>query len=292
MVTIQKIIKEGLDILGDKDYLNPLLDVQLLLCYTLNVDKIYIYTHRDEVLDPEIVDKFYKLIEVRKKGYPLQYIIGHQEFMGLDFKVKEGVLVPRPDTEILVEGIIDKVNSGYFKNRDNVRILDIGTGSGAITLSLAYYIKNAMVYSIDISEDALKIAKENCENLDLTQRVTFLKGDLFKPLDAIKDFDKLDIIVSNPPYIPSKDIDHLQREVSQYEPRLALDGGVDGLDFYREIIDNSHKYLKSEGLLAFEIGYDQGKDLKKLLVDNKHFKNIEIKKDLSGHDRCVMAVMK
>lgn len=286
--TIQNLLKTANAKL--KERRNPQLDSMLLLCYVLNVDKTYIYTHREEVIDGETVDKFYKLVEKRSKGYPLQYIIKKQEFMGLDFFVDEGVLVPRPDTEILVESIIKLVNESNMRDKDKINIVDIGTGSGAITLSLAHYIKNAFIYSIDISQDALNIAKRNCKNLRLENRVEFLNGDLFKPLENL--YKEIDIVVSNPPYIPTKDITNLEAEVSQYEPKLALDGGIDGLNYYKKIIQQAPKHLKENGILALEIGYNQGKDLKKLLQQIGKFDNIEIKKDLAGHDRVVIAMLK
>ncbi len=287
--TIQELLQKGLNILENEEMLSPLLDTQLLLEYTLNVDRTYIYTHRDEVVIKENVDKFLSLVHKREKGYPIQYILGKQEFMGLDFIVGEGVLVPRADTEVLIEYILEIVNSGRFKHKQTINILDIGTGSGAITLSLAHYIKNAFVYSIDISEDALKIAKENTKRLNLASKVEFLRGSLFEPLETLKNQNKFDIIVSNPPYIPSDEIKSLQKEVAKYEPRVALDGGIDGLDFYRSIIFHSTKYLLDGALLAFEIGYNQGDDVKKLLESVGNFQNIEIRKDLAGHDRVVLA---
>lgn len=288
--TIKSLLQKGVEILGDGEYLNPLLDSQMILCFVLNVDKIYLYTHSNDEISDEDVDKFLKLIKKRSERYPLQYIIGKQEFMGLDFFVKEGVLVPRPDTEILVESIINLVDSGYFNDKETINIVDIGTGSGAITLSLAYYIENSFVYSVDISDIPIEVATINSENLLLQEKVKFLKGSLLEPLKIERLEKSVDILVSNPPYIPSKDIDDLQVEVSKYEPRLALDGGVDGLDFYREIISKSEEYLSDNGVIAFEIGYDQGKDIKNLLIQQNIFKDIEIIKDLSGLDRVVIAV--
>jgi len=287
-LTIAELLQKSVDMLGKGDYNNPLLDAQLLLCYTLNVDKIYIYTHRNESVDEETVDKFLKLIEIRSKGYPLQYILGTQEFMGLEFTVKEGVLIPRPDTEILVEHLIDVVKSGYFSDECSINIVDIGSGSGAISLSLAHYLDNAYIYSVDISDVALEVTDINRKKLNLESKVSLLKGNLLEPLELLDLKGSIHIIVSNPPYIPSREIETLQREVSEYEPRLALDGGDDGLDFYREIIYKSIPYLYEKAILAFEIGYDQGEEVKKLLNESGHFKRVEIKKDLSGHDRVVL----
>lgn len=284
--TIADLLKKGIELLDKGEYNNPLLDSQLLLCHVLNVDKIYTYTHKDEVVDDSSVDKFLELINKRKSGYPIQYILGKQEFMGLEFKVEEGVLIPRPDTEILVEYIIELVKNGYFKDKKAINILDIGSGSGAITLSLAYYLEDVHIYSVDISPIALKVSKENAARLGLESKVTFLKGDLFEPLGKMKLYNHFDIIVSNPPYIPTKDILDLQKEVAEYEPKLALDGGIDGLDYYRRIINESSEYIAKNGVMALEIGYDQGEAVKELMQSN--FFNCKIIKDLAGHDRVVV----
>lgn len=285
--TINSILEEAIENLGEGDYFNPLLDSQILLSFVLGVDKIYLYTHKHEIVSEKDKEEFMKLIELRKKRYPLQYIIGTQEFMGLDFKVDERVLVPRPDTEILIETIIEIVKSGYF-NKDTINIADIGTGSGAITLSLAHYLENSMVYSVDISIEALEIARENARSLSLENRVEFFHGNLLKPLYDEKLEGEIDILVSNPPYIPTRIIEDLQVEVSKYEPILALDGGEDGLDFYKKIIKDSSKILSRKSIIAFEIGHDQAKDIKNLLIQNGNFKNIKIITDLSGHDRVVI----
>ena len=286
--TISSLLKNSIEVLGEGDYFNPLLDAQILLMHLLDVDKIYLYTHKGEVIDEEIVEKYLKLIDLRKSRYPLQYIIGTQEFMGLDFKVTEGVLIPRPDTEVLIENILDIVSDGYFKDKETINIVDIGTGSGAITLSLAHFISNSSVYSVDISAEALCIAKENAENLSLKHKVKFLSGSLLEPLHAENLEGKIDILVSNPPYIPTEVIENLQTEVSTYEPKLALDGGLDGLDFYRNIIDGATSFMSRRSIIAFEIGHDQGQSVKDLLIQNGNFKDIRVIADLSGHNRVII----
>lgn len=281
MITINGLLNRGFNELKEGDFSNPLLDVQLLLCFILNVDKVYIYTHRDELVNKENVDKFNKLLNLRKEGYPLQYILKKQEFMGLDFFVDEGVLVPRPDTENLVERVIDI--SKDLKGKIN--IIDIGTGSGAISLSLAKFIKESFVYSIDINKRAIEVARKNALNFDL-ENVKFLNGDLFNPLDD-KLKGNIDIIVSNPPYIPTSDIKTLQREVSKYEPKEALDGGLDGLNFYKEITKEANKWLKKNGVLAYEIGYNQGREVMNILK-SEGFIKVKCFKDLSKNDRVVI----
>lgn len=258
----------------------------LILSNLLNVDKSYIFTYGDREIDDSIGEEFLALIEKRAKGYPIHYIFRQREFMGLDFLLEEGVLIPRPDTETLVEYIIDYVKKGY--KDDEINILDIGFGSGAISLSLAYYLKNTYVYGIDISHIAFKIANKNKERLNISN-TKFYKGDLFEALKEKECDEFFTIITSNPPYIKRDVIDTLEIQVKDFEPKLALDGGVDGLDFYRKITSKSKKYLKKGGLLIYEIGYDQGKSVKDILISNG-FKEIKIIKDLQGHDRVALGI--
>lgn len=252
----------------------------LILSSLLNVDKSYVYTYLDREVSSEVEDRFLKSIDLREKGYPLQYILKERNFMGMDFFVDEGVLVPRNDTEVLVEYIIDYVKENYAGI--TTYILDIGVGSGAISISLAKLLDQVNVVGVDISEDALKIANKNKEKFNL-ENVEFLQGDLFEPLDNSMKFN---IIVSNPPYIRTDVIETLDTEVKDYEPMLALDGGLDGLDFYRRIIKNSKKYIINGGLLIFEIGYDQGDSVSKLMVE-EGFIAVQVEKDFNGNDRIV-----
>ena len=283
--SIENLLKDGINILTERDYNNPFLDLQLILMNLINKDKIYLYTHKDEEIDEKIVKKYYELVHLRETGYPLQYMLGNQEFMGLDFYVEEGVLVPRPDTETLVEKIINIVNNTDFKNR-SLNILDIGTGSGAIALSLAYYIKNANVIALDISDIAIKVANINKNRLKLNN-VSVLKGDLFGNLNLGKN--KFDIVVSNPPYIEKSEIDKLQIEVAQYEPRLALDGGESGLIYYERISDIINDILSDNGILSVEIGHNQAAAVTSIFEKNNDFKKIEVDVDLYGKDRVVTA---
>ena len=262
------------------------LETILILCKLLDVDKSYIYTYGDKEVEDYIADKFLELMEKRHSGYPIQYILGEREFMGLDFYLEEGVLVPRPDTEVLVEYIVEYVKKNY--KEDNINVLDIGIGSGAIALSMAYYLKNTQVFGIDISDTAIKVANINKEKFKLSN-VNFYKGDLFKALEGLNMESKFDIIVSNPPYIKRLDIEFLDIQVKDYEPRLALDGGIDGLDFYRRITKKSLEYLKDNSLLIYEIGYEQGKEVEDILKV-WGFKDISILKDLGGNDRVVLGI--
>ncbi len=282
-MVINELLKKGLEILGSHEFSNPQLEVRLILSKLMDVDKSYIYAFGEKQVSDDIVKEFLKLIEKRSKGYPIQYILGNVEFMGLDFYVEEGVLVPRPDTEILVEYVIDYIKKKH--QEEKVRVLDIGIGSGAISLSVANYATNALVFGVDIDDIPIKVSNINKERLGL-ENVEFIKGDLFQPLEEsfIKSFH---IIASNPPYIAKDVILGLQTEVRDFEPRLALDGGQDGLDFYRSITARAKEFLVDNGLLIYEIGYDQGLEVKNLILDNG-FKDVEILQDLQGLDRVVL----
>lgn len=260
----------------------PRLDVELFLQKALgDVDRIYIHLNLNKELTKEQYDEFLGYIKDRINGRPVAYIVGNREFMGLDFFVKEGVLIPRPDTETLVEEIIE-----LCKNKnEEINIVDIGTGSGAITVSLAKYIENSKITSLDISDIPLEVGKINAVNNGVDNRIEFLKSDVFT---AIKNTEKkFDIIVSNPPYIPKKDIETLHTQVKDYEPYNALEGGEDGLDFYRQITEESVQYLKQGGILAYEVGHDQSEDVSKIMKHHGYDK-IYTKKDIQGIDRVVI----
>lgn len=257
----------------------PRLDVEILLQKVLNVDRLYILLNLEKSISDDEEKLFYEFINERLNNRPIAYIVGNREFMGLDFYVQEGVLIPRPDTEVLVEEVIE-----LGKNKGTINILDIGTGSGAITVSLAKYLDNAKVTSIDISDIALEIGKKNAINNDVDHRVNFIKSDLFTNLD--KDM-KFDIIVSNPPYIKREVIETLDKQVKDFEPYNALEGGIDGLDFYRSITKGAKNFLKKGGILAYEVGHDQSQDVSKLM-ERDGYTNIYTKKDLQQIDRVVI----
>ncbi len=282
MVTIEKLLKDGIEIIEKKEFNNPFLDVQLILSYLLEKDKIYLHIHRKDEVDDCVADEFYHMVKKRNLGYPLQYMINSQEFMGLEFYVQEGVLVPRPDTEILVEKIIKIVNNSSMKNQQ-IKILDIGTGSGAIAVSLAYYLKNAQVTAVDISDIALKTTKININKHSL-KNIKTVKANIF---DENFSLEKFNIVVSNPPYIESNVIKDLPREVSTYEPKLALDGGADGLDFYRRILEVFERIHEAKALLCVEIGHNQKEAVEEMFLKSKLFNRVETDKDLGENDRVV-----
>lgn len=275
-MTVSEALKQSAKILKDRNIESANLDCRLLLCYFLNVDKVYLITHPDETLKNE--SDFFDLVKRRAHCEPMQYILGHAEFMGLDFKVDKNVLIPRPDTEICAEYVID-----LLKNK-SAKLLDIGTGSGCITVSVLKNCANCTAEAVDISESALEIAKTNAFKNGVDGRVEFSKTDI------LNDFPRgvFECIVSNPPYIRKDVIPNLMKDVKDYEPHGALDGGEDGLLFYRRIAKEAVKHIKRGGALVFEIGYDQGKDVGEILKSNGYSK-IEIVKDLSGNDRVAAA---
>ena len=258
----------------------PRLDVEMLLKKALgDVDSMYIRMYLDKQLTEEQEKYFLEMIKERLNERPIAYIIGNREFMGLDFFVQEGVLIPRPDTETLVEEIINICN-----NRTGLNILDIGTGSGAITISLAKYLDKSHVISADISDIALEIASKNAISNNVDERIDFIKSDVFS---NVPKEEKFDLIVSNPPYIRKADIDGLDRQVKDFEPYTALEGGEDGLDFYRKITKESKAFLKNKGILAYEVGHDQAQDVSQIMQENG-FEGIYTKCDLQGFERVVI----
>ncbi|NLY44330.1 MAG: peptide chain release factor N(5)-glutamine methyltransferase [Clostridiaceae bacterium] len=286
-VTIEQLLKQCVDYLkinGVRDF--PVLDAQLILCKVLGVGKLYLVTHKDEKLDMSAAESCMELIRLRAKGMPVQYIIGEQEFMSLPFKVTPDVLIPRPDTEILVEHVIEECQAWA---EEDIRIMDIGTGSGCIAVSLAYYIKNSRVWAVDISPRALDVCRWNAKQNGVDQRVCLVQQDILKGFPQADEGMLFDVIVSNPPYIPTNAIDELQTEVKDYEPRTALDGGQDGLLFYRSLVSEMHKYLKPGGLAAFEVGHNQSDDVAQLMEKSGYYDNIKIIRDLAGIKRVVSA---
>lgn len=285
-LTIDELLKQSVNDLKMKGVENnTVLDAQLILCHLLNVDRLYLTVNRDRVLENEIVVSYRALIEQRAKGQPVQYITGHQEFMSLSFKVTPDVLIPRADTETAVEYIIEQCAKHPMKN--GYKMIDIGTGSGCIAVSLAYYIANSRITAIDISQSALEIARENAKGNHVGSRIDFICHDILRGFPALIQFNSVDVIISNPPYISTDVIEGLQREVRNFEPRNALDGGRDGLNFYRKIISCAAHYLKPDGLLVFEVGHDQSNDVMAILQSTEQYDDIEFSKDLAGIKRVV-----
>lgn len=289
------LVKEGEYQLSKAFCMDPKIDAQELYCYLTGLDKISLFLKAEEEVDPETEEKYMELIRRRAERIPLQHITGVQEFMGYTFRVNPHVLIPRQDTETLVTEAAKTIQStpreklSFFeklKGRKEWDVLDLCCGSGAVGISLAKICSNVKVTATDISAEAVETAEANAE--DLRVKVRFLTGDMFEPVKG----RKFDMIVSNPPYIRTNMISILQEEVKDHEPLNALDGGRDGLDFYRTIVEKAADFLKPEGFLLVEIGHDQGEDLRKMLKDSGKYSPAVVIKDLPGRDRVVKCKLK
>lgn len=277
-MNIKQALEEAKNILKSNNFEDSNIIAKELLSYVLKKDKVYLTINSDTALTDTEYAEFTKYIEQIIDGKPLQYITQKQEFMGMEFFMNENVLIPQPDTEILVETVLD-ICKRYGKQ--SLRILDLCTGSGAIAISLSK-ILNTQVFASDVSIKALKVAEKN--NVMNNTKVEFIESNLFEQING----EKFDIIVSNPPYIKNEEIKSLSKQV-QNEPYIALAGGEDGLDFYRKIIDEAYKHINKNGYLCLEIGYDQKEDLIKLIKQNENYEYENCIKDLSNNDRCIIA---
>lgn len=275
--TIGSILKWSEQYFGSHGAETPRLDAEVLLSYLLGQQRIFLYVHFDQPLTAEELARYREMVKRRAAGEPVAYICGEKEFMGLAFQVTPAVLVPQPDTETLVGAAIERL-----KGKDALRIADVCTGSGAIALALAHYLPVASIMATEISTEALSIAKGNAESLGLSECVEFREGDLLMPLAG----ETFDAIVSNPPYIPSAEIAGLPREV-RAEPKIALDGGADGLDFYRRLVRESAALLKDGGFLAVECGDTQAGAIEEMAKDGG-FGRTEIVRDLADKERVVV----
>ncbi|MEG0297184.1 MAG: peptide chain release factor N(5)-glutamine methyltransferase [Clostridium sp.] len=278
MPTIGELLDLGVNELRDSGIDTYLLDSKLLLQKSIDRDKLYLMVNREEEVNEDKVILYKCLLEKRKNKMPIKYILGEAEFMGLDFYVESGVLIPRGDTENLVEEVLK-----YIKDDDNKKVLDLCCGSGAIGISLAQFRKNINVDLVDLYDVPEKVTNININKHEVSDRAKFIKSNL---IENILD-NKYDIIVSNPPYIKEEVIPTLMEDVKDYEPITALVGGQDGLVFYKEIISNSYKILNENGILAFEIGHDQGKEVKELM-EQAGYSEIYVVKDLASLDRVVI----
>ena len=304
MNTIRDILNWAAEYLKSLNIPSDRLDSEVLLSFILKKDRTYLYTNSEKPILPEEHKKFKELIERRGRREPLSYITGEKEFWSLKFKVSRDTLIPRPETEILVQAVLDIIKYpsppplpiGERIKVRGIKILDIGTGSGNIAVSIAKESPESHVFTVDKSNSALSVAKENAIIHNVAGRITFLKGDLCIPFNPpsppfVKGGKEglFDIIVSNPPYIPTGDIEGLMPEVMDWEPRWALDGGKDGLEIVRKIIKDAPLFLKSKGFLAMEIGFGQSEEVSRIISETDKFHNIKTIKDLSGIERVVTA---
>lgn len=272
--SLKGLLADGAKMLTQAGIDEAELDTGYILEYITGLNSAQYFIHSEDIIEKNKAEEFFRLIERRSKRIPLSYVIGTRDFFGLTFKVDENVLIPEQETELLVEEVI--------KHSEGKSVLDMCTGSGCIAISIALFGKPSKVAASDISEKALKVARENAKSLKAGE-ISFIQGDMFENVT-----DKFDIIVSNPPYIETGEIDELMPEVRDYIPRLALDGDIDGLKFYRIISKEAVKKLNKNGRIFYEIGYNQSRAVASILLENG-FTDVKIMKDYSGLDRIVMA---
>ncbi len=274
---IEELLRYGKEKLEKQKVEDASIIPRILMQYVLKIDRNKLIINKNDNVDINKENEYKEYIEKIINGKPIQYITNNQEFMKLNFYVDENVLIPQPDTEILVEEVIKSIDK-----MENIEILDMCTGSGCIGISLAKNIENTKVTLVDISKEAIEIAKKNAIQNEVESKVTFIKSDMFENVKR-----KFDIIVSNPPYIKTDIIQTLDKQV-QNEPHIALDGGEDGLNFYKILINEAYKYLKKDGKIFLEIGYDQKQEVESLAKQSKQYKKIETIKDLSQNDRVII----
>ncbi|MGF7183949.1 release factor glutamine methyltransferase [Desulfitispora alkaliphila] len=263
------------------------LEAQLLLARATSLTRVELYTKDQQVLTEAQLAWYKGAIEERSKGYPLQYLLGEQSFMGLRFRVTPQVLIPRSDTEILVEEALEHAEATRGKlGKEQLKVADVCTGSGAIAVSIAVHAPDAQVWALDISQEALAIAQQNAADNGASDRITFMAGDLLEPLMESEQ-QLFHMILSNPPYISTEGFSQVEEGVKQYEPRLALAGGADGLDFYRRLVVEAPPLLTPGGVLAVEIGWDQQAAVEKLFIE-AGFEEVHTVNDYQGHPRVVM----
>lgn len=269
---------------------NPRLNAEVLLAHILRKTRLELYLEFSRPLSLRELTLFKKLIIKRSHHVPLSYLTGGQDFMGLRLKIDENVYIPRPETEILVEEALKLVRSIDFeegKTSQDFIIVDLGTGSGNIAIKLALELEKSKVYAVDISPEALGVARENARMHNLNKRITFLEGDLFIPLVDLGLEGRVDLIISNPPYVRSEEIKSLPPEVLR-EPRIALEGGGDGLAIYRKIISQSPGFLRKAGFLALEIGHRQARRIQDLILAQKELYSPQVISDYEGIERIIL----
>ncbi|MBF0491564.1 MAG: peptide chain release factor N(5)-glutamine methyltransferase [Deltaproteobacteria bacterium] len=284
-----KLIEWTSKYLSQKGIPSTRLEAELLLAHSLNLKRIQLYTQFDRPLSEKELADFKILLKRRADREPLAYILGKKEFYSMEFIVSKDVLIPRPETELLVEQVLASplVKRG-LRGVHPIQILDIGTGSACIAIALAKYLPQTQITALEISEAALNIAKQNAQKHGVENQIEFIQGDFLKS-EVRSQKSEFDIIVSNPPYIASSEIEKLEPEL-RFEPHSALDGGIDGLDFYKMILPWAFKHLRPEGHLFLEIGYNQGKDLTEL-AQNCGFSSAKILKDLDNKDRILHSTL-
>jgi release factor glutamine methyltransferase len=289
-MTVFEILNWSTSYLKDHHIENPRLNAELLLAHALNLGREGLYVRLHHQIEKEEKEVLEGLVKRRISGEPLQYILGHQEFWSVDLKVDPRVLIPRPETELLVEQALTILSETSFEGAPSV--LEMGTGSGAIAIALAKEMRDMILVAIDISRDALLLAKENAESSGVVHQIQFVNGNLFDPFCLLRGGELFDLILSNPPYIPFPEIEGLAKEVRDHEPIIAVNGGEDGLTFHRTIVSKAPFYLRKGGWLLLEVGQGQGGRVCQLIDESGDFCKPQIVKDLSGIERVVKAQRK
>lgn len=284
MITVLEALNLSTEYLNKKGIESARLNAELMLAQILNCKRLELYLMFDRPLDESELQQYRNYLSRRGNREPLQYILGEVEFYNIKLKVNNNVLIPRPETELLVEKIIND-----YSSKNELRFLDIGVGSGNISIALLKNIPQAHATAIDISEEALALAKENSVINDVQQRMELKKFDILN--DDIKSLGRFDLIISNPPYVSADDFEKLEPELKVYEPKIALTDFYNGLTFYRKIVDMSHSLLNNEGRIYFELGKGQSEEVKKML-NEKGFENVKVIKDYQGIDRIIFGEIK
>ena len=277
---LKQAVDAAFKLFTTNDVPSPRLNAELLMMLVLGRERAYLYAHSDLELTPEEEFHYDKVVDERARGVPTQYITGHQEFWGLDLLVSPAVLIPRPETEHMVETVLELVKE--LKPVATLKLVDVGTGSGAIALALASELPRAGIHACDISDDALEMARLNAARLGLEQRINFRKSDLLSAYAG----EKFDFVVSNPPYVGESEMDKVQKQVREFEPKIAVFSGEEGMDIYRRLIPEAREALKPGGMLVVEIGFSSEQQVRELLQD---WADVQVTADLQGIPRVIAA---
>jgi release factor glutamine methyltransferase len=279
---LKQAVDSAYQLFIENDVPSPRLNAELLLLFVLNRERSYLYAHPERELTPDEQSRFDDVIRERARGCPTQYITGHQEFWGLDLLVSPAVLIPRPETEHVVETVLELVKEYQFDGPGRLRLLDVGTGSGCIALALASELPHAEIHACDISEEALEIARINAARLALGGKVLFRKSDLV----SVYAGENFDFVISNPPYVGEAEADKVQKQVREFEPKIAVFAGHEGMDIYRRLIPQAQKALRPGGWFIAEIGFSEEAKVRELLTG---WKDVQVTADLQGIPRVVAA---
>jgi release factor glutamine methyltransferase len=279
---LKQAVESAYKLFLESDVPSPRLNAELLLLFVLSRERAYLYAHPERELTPDEQSNFDEVIRERARGCPTQYITGHQEFWGLDLLVSPAVLIPRPETEHVVETVLELVKEYPFDGPGRLKLVDVGTGSGCIALALASELPHAEIHACDISEEALEIACVNAARLALGGKVLFRKSDLL----SVYAGEHFDFVISNPPYVGECDADKVQKQVREFEPKVAVFSGREGMEIYRRLVPQAHKHLRPGGWLVAEIGYSEEDNVRNLLAG---WAEIQVTPDLQGIPRVVAA---